>query len=117
MNLKAVAVLLVATIQLAIMIGAAFGGMLLDHFSIGATLLAGAALLIMATVVIEGGSRLSAPILDARQGRRSMLLYVLAVSANLCPHHCQQRPSSANPASLPSLSAVLQRTGSPCLRG
>lgn len=54
--------LLVATIQLAIMIGAAIGGMLLDHFSIAATLVGGAALLVMATVVIGGGSRLTAPI-------------------------------------------------------
>lgn len=55
--------LLVATIQLAIMTGAAFGGILLDHFSITATMVGGAALLVMVTIVIGGGSRLGAPAL------------------------------------------------------
>ena len=42
--------LMVAVIQLAIMLGAAFGGLLLDHFSITATFLGGAALLVLASL-------------------------------------------------------------------
>lgn len=43
--------LMVAAIQLAIMLGAAFGGFLLDHFSITATFVGGAALLLLAASV------------------------------------------------------------------
>ena len=50
--------LMVAAIQLSIMSGAAFGGLLLDHFSVTATLLGGAALLAMASVLVGNGSRL-----------------------------------------------------------
>jgi predicted MFS family arabinose efflux permease len=44
--------LMVAAIQLAIMLGAALGGLLLDHFSISATLLGGAALLVLASLAV-----------------------------------------------------------------
>ncbi len=44
--------LMVAAIQLAIMLGAAFGGLLLDHFSVAATFLGGAALLVLASVAV-----------------------------------------------------------------
>jgi predicted MFS family arabinose efflux permease len=50
--------LLVAAIQLAIMLGAAFGGLLLDHFSIAATFMGGAVLLILGALVVGSGSRL-----------------------------------------------------------
>lgn len=43
--------LMVAAIQLAIMLGASFGGFLLDHFSITATFAGGAALLLLAASV------------------------------------------------------------------
>ncbi|WP_205960371.1 MFS transporter [Ramlibacter henchirensis] len=50
--------LLVAAIQLAIMLGAALGGWLLDHFSITATFLGGAALLALAALAVGRGTRL-----------------------------------------------------------
>ncbi len=43
--------LLVAAIQLAILLGAALGGLLLDHVSIAATFIAGAAMLVAASVL------------------------------------------------------------------
>lgn len=49
--------LLVAAIQLSIMLGAALGGMLLDRMSIAATLLAGAALLVLASLTVGNGDR------------------------------------------------------------
>jgi len=50
--------LMVAAIQLAIMLGAGFGGLLLDHFSVAATFLGGAALLMLASVAVGSGRRL-----------------------------------------------------------
>jgi predicted MFS family arabinose efflux permease len=50
--------LMVAAIQLAIMAGAAFGGVLLDHFSVAATFLGGTALLLLASLAIGSGRRL-----------------------------------------------------------
>lgn len=54
--------LMVAAIQLAIMSGAAFGGFLLDHFSIAATFVGGSALLVLGALAAGGGRRLQAPI-------------------------------------------------------
>jgi len=45
--------LMVAGIQLAIMLGAAFGGLLLDHFSVAATFVGGAALLVLASFAVK----------------------------------------------------------------
>ena len=50
--------LMVASIQLSIMVGAELGGTLLDHYSIGATFIGGAALLILSAIVIGNGGRL-----------------------------------------------------------
>ena len=50
--------LLVGSIQLAIMLGATFGGLLLDHFSIAATLVGGTALLVAASLIVGSGKRL-----------------------------------------------------------
>src|SRR6266700_1572834 len=50
--------LLVGAIQLSIMLGASFGGVLLDHISIAATLIGATALLIFSSVVIGKGNRL-----------------------------------------------------------
>ncbi|MDB5897591.1 MAG: rane protein major facilitator superfamily [Ramlibacter sp.] len=50
--------LLVAAIQLAIMLGAAFGGMLLDHVSISATFVGGTALLVLGSLAVGSGGRL-----------------------------------------------------------
>lgn len=47
--------LMVAAIQLAIMLGAAFGGLLLDHVSIAATFFGGAALLVLASFAVGRG--------------------------------------------------------------
>jgi predicted MFS family arabinose efflux permease len=57
--------LMVAAIQLAIMGGTALGGVLLDHYSIGTTFIAGAALLVLASVTVGCGTRLQ-PIPAAR---------------------------------------------------
>jgi len=50
--------LMVAAIQLAIMAGAAFGGLLLDHVSLTSTWIGGAGLLLLATLVVGRGQRL-----------------------------------------------------------
>jgi predicted MFS family arabinose efflux permease len=46
--------LMVGTIQLAIMLGAGFGGLLLDHLSIVATFIGSAVLLAIASVTVGG---------------------------------------------------------------
>ncbi len=51
--------LMVAAIQMAIMIGGAFGGSLLDHVSVAAPLIGGSALLILAALVVGNGERLT----------------------------------------------------------
>lgn len=50
--------LLLGAIQLAVMLGATFGGVLLDHFSVAATMLGGTALLVAASLVVGDGARL-----------------------------------------------------------
>ena len=50
--------LLVAAIQLAIMLGAAFGGLLLDHLSLAATWIGGAVMLLLAALTVGSGRRL-----------------------------------------------------------
>jgi predicted MFS family arabinose efflux permease len=55
--------LMVAAIQLAIMLGAAFGGLLLDRASISATWVGGAALLVLASLAAGSGRRLRPTIL------------------------------------------------------
>jgi predicted MFS family arabinose efflux permease len=57
--------LLVAAIQLSIMLGASFGGLLLDHVSIAATLTGGAVLMILASATVGNGERLRARKHDA----------------------------------------------------
>jgi predicted MFS family arabinose efflux permease len=50
--------LMVAAIQLAIMLGAALGGLLVDHISLAAMMVGGTALLLLAALVIGSGKRL-----------------------------------------------------------
>lgn len=50
--------LMVAAIQLSILLGAAFGGVLLDRVSIAATLIGGAVLLVLASLIIGNGDRI-----------------------------------------------------------
>ncbi|MDI1360942.1 MFS transporter [Methylotenera sp.] len=50
--------LFVAAIQLSIMMGASFGGLLLDHTSIAATLMGGIVLLVLSSFVVGNGSRI-----------------------------------------------------------
>ena len=50
--------LIVAAIQLSIMLGAALGGLLLDHLSIAATLIGGTALLILGSLTVGDGTRI-----------------------------------------------------------
>jgi predicted MFS family arabinose efflux permease len=54
----------VAAIQLAIMLGAALGGLLLDHISIAATLLGGTVLLILASLTVGNGDRIKHKVLQ-----------------------------------------------------
>lgn len=49
---------MVAAIQFAILLGSAFGGVLLDHVSIAATLTGGAILLVLASLVVGNGERI-----------------------------------------------------------
>src|SRR5215207_11410542 len=51
--------LVVAAIQLSIMLGGSFGGLLLDAVSVGAAFTGGALLLFAAASVVGGGSRIS----------------------------------------------------------
>jgi predicted MFS family arabinose efflux permease len=51
--------LMVAAIQLAIMLGAGLGGLLLDHWSIAATMVGAAALLAMGSLSVSSGRQLS----------------------------------------------------------
>jgi predicted MFS family arabinose efflux permease len=51
--------LMVAAIQLAIMLGASLGGVLLDHFSVAATFVGGSALLLLASFTVGSGRRLT----------------------------------------------------------
>ncbi len=60
--------LMVAAIQLAIMLGAALGGLLLDHLGIAATLVGGTVLLVVASFVVGNGDRVSEST-DARRAR------------------------------------------------
>jgi predicted MFS family arabinose efflux permease len=50
--------LIVAALQLAIMLGGAFGGALFDHLSIAVTFIGGTVLLISASLVVVNGERL-----------------------------------------------------------
>lgn len=52
--------LMVAAIQLAIMLGAGLGGLLLDHLSIGTTMVGAAVLLAAAGTVVGSGRHLQA---------------------------------------------------------
>jgi predicted MFS family arabinose efflux permease len=50
--------LMVGAIQLSIMLGAAFGGLLLDHISAAATFVGGTVLLVLASLTIGNGNRI-----------------------------------------------------------
>jgi predicted MFS family arabinose efflux permease len=50
--------LMVAAIQLSIMLGAAFGGLLLDHISIAAALIGGTILLALGSLIVGNGDRI-----------------------------------------------------------
>ena len=49
--------LMVGAIQLSIMLGAALGGLLLDHMSIAATMIGGSVLLVIAAGIVGSGAR------------------------------------------------------------
>ena len=51
--------LMVAAIQLSIMLGAAFGGLLLDHISVAATFIGGTVLLVLASLIVGDGNRIN----------------------------------------------------------
>lgn len=50
--------LMVAAIQLAIMLGAALGGLLMDHISVAATFIGGTALLVLASLIVGCSNRI-----------------------------------------------------------
>ena len=51
--------LMVAAIQLSIMLGAALGGLLLDHISVAATFIGGTVLLVLASLIVGDGNRIN----------------------------------------------------------
>ena len=51
--------LMIAAIQLSIMLGAAFGGLLLDYISVAATFIGGAVLLVLASLIVGNGKRVA----------------------------------------------------------
>ena len=57
--------LMVAAIQLSIMLGAALGGLLLDHVSVAATFIGGTVLLVLASLTVGNGNRIAGA--DGRQ--------------------------------------------------
>jgi len=61
--------LIVGAIQLSMMLGAALGGLLLDHISVAATFLGGTVLLALASLAVGDGKRLR-----SRNADRSDLL-------------------------------------------
>jgi predicted MFS family arabinose efflux permease len=65
--------LMVGAIQLSIMLGAAFGGLLLDHISVAATLIGGTILLVLASLTIGRGKRIQARVLKPDTNGRSEL--------------------------------------------
>jgi predicted MFS family arabinose efflux permease len=72
--------LMVAAIQLSIMLGAGFGGLLLDHISIAATLIGGTLLLIIASLIAGSGQCVT----GARFVRKSSNLELGSGSQRLC---------------------------------
>ena len=70
--------LMVGAIQLSIMLGAAFGGLLLDHISVAATLIGGAILLFFASLTIGRGDRIQTPALNGESA-------VLNKNWQMCP--------------------------------
>jgi predicted MFS family arabinose efflux permease len=69
--------LIVGAIQLSILLGAAFGGSLLDHFSIAATLIGGTVLLALASLVVGNGDRIK-PCNTNNSGREFRLRHAAA---------------------------------------
>jgi predicted MFS family arabinose efflux permease len=68
--------LMVGAIQLSIMLGGAFGGLLLDHISVAATFVGGAVLLVLSSLTVGNGSRLQpSPSADHRTRSVSRGLY------------------------------------------
>ena len=63
--------LMVGAIQLSIMLGAAFGGLLLDHISVAATLIGGTMLLVLASLTIGRGKRIQARVLNTDTNGRA----------------------------------------------
>ncbi len=61
--------LLVGAIQLSIMLGAGFGGLLLDHISVAATLIGGTSLLVLASLSIGNGNRIRSSSSDGNRTR------------------------------------------------
>ena len=68
--------LMVGAIQLSIMLGAAFGGFLLDHISVAATLIGGTILLLLASLTIGRGKRIAGSVLSTDTKGRSQLAAV-----------------------------------------
>jgi predicted MFS family arabinose efflux permease len=69
--------LIVGAIQLSLLLGAAFGGSLLDHISIGATLLGGTVLLVLASFIVGNGNRIK-PLNKREIGEEFRLRYATA---------------------------------------
>ncbi|HVC91324.1 MAG TPA: MFS transporter [Acidobacteriaceae bacterium] len=64
--------LMVGAIQLSIMLGGAFGGLLLDHISVAATFIGGSILLILASLVLGRGPRIQPSALEYHRTRSDL---------------------------------------------
>jgi predicted MFS family arabinose efflux permease len=69
--------LIVGAIQLSIMLGAAFGGSLLEHLSIAAPLIGGTVLLVLASLIVGNGDRIK-PLNKREIGQEFRLRYATA---------------------------------------
>ncbi len=72
--------LMVASIQLSIMLGAAFGGLLLDHISIAETLIGGTILLALASLIVGNGDRVR----RAYPAEKALTARMLGAPEQLC---------------------------------
>jgi len=60
--------LIVGAIQLSILLGGALGGLLLDHVSVGAPLVGGTVLLVLASLTVGSGKRIKSPFSAGQAG-------------------------------------------------
>lgn len=63
---------IVGAIELSTMLGGAFGGLLLDHISVGATFIGGSILLVFASLVVGRGPRIQPSTVESHRTRSDL---------------------------------------------